>query len=361
MHDPSQLAPEPVREGVGTSGAERNWPLNSWWVAAHGSEVSDKPLLRWIAEMPISLYRTEAGQIAALHNRCPHRWAPLHMGEVRGDNLICPYHGMQFAPSGQCTKVPTQNKTPSAIRVRSFPAVERYGFIWLWTGDAAHANPAEIPEDLRFLDARNWHSVWGYFSVQANYMQIKENVLDLTHFAFLHKKSLAIPGWERAPQVETTAERVTYRQVFEMDPLPPIYAVPAGKNPGTPVNRVNWGTQLTPGINMGAIDMNDPAPGPGEVESFHMRVLHLTSPVSIAKTHYYWVLARDHGEPFDVEATRAQTHAIFGEDIEMVEAIQAMAQRAIDQDGAIEYSVNADQAAIEGRRRVQKLIKAEQA
>lgn len=360
MANPAELAPSPVREGISTTGQERNWPLNSWWVVAHGSEVGSTPIMRWVAEMPIAIYRTSSGEPAALHNRCPHRWAPLHLGEVVGDDLVCPYHGFQFANSGQCVNVPTQEKTPSAIRVRSFPVQERYGFIWLWTGDEERADPELIPTDLAYLSDPKWHVVWGYMPVAGNFMQMKENVLDLTHFAFLHKNSAQIGGWDRAPKVELSEGRVTYRQLFDMEPLPAIYAVPAGKVPGKPVNRDNWGTQLSPGAHHGAVDMHDPAPEPNGLEHFSLRVIHLTTPVSMGKTHYYWAFARDHGEPFDYEAMRAQADIIFGEDITMVEASQQMGQCSIDHENAVEFSVSADRAAIEGRRLVQAMVKAEQ-
>ena len=360
MDDPSQMKPDPVRSGISTTGAERNWPLNSWWVAAHASEVTDKPTMRWITELPIALYRKADGEPAALHNRCPHRWAPLHMGEVSGDDLVCPYHGFQFAPSGQCVKVPTQDATPAAIRVRSFPVVERYGFIWIWTGQADLADPALIPDDLAYLSTPGWHTVWGYKSVAGNFMQMKENVLDLTHFAFLHKNSAQISGWDRPPHVDVSNGRVSFRQLFDMEPLPAIYAIPAGKAPGKPVNRDNWGTQLSPGAHHGAVDMHDPAPEPNGLERFSLRIIHLTTPVSIGKTHYYWAFARDHGEPYDVDMMRAQANVIFGEDVSMIEASQEMAQRSIDQDDAVEFSVKADRAAVEGRRLVQKQVQAEQ-
>ena len=44
----------------------------------------------------------------------------------------------------------------------------------------------------------------------------------------------------------------------------------------------------------------------------------------------------------------------------MIEASQEMAQRSIDQDDAVEFSVKADRAAVEGRRLVQKQVQAEQ-
>lgn len=359
MDNAADLAPDAVREGISTSGPKRNWPLNSWWVAAHSSEVTDKPVLRWMLEMPIVLYRTEGGQVAGLHNRCPHRWAPLHLGEVTGANLACSYHGLQFAPSGQCVKVPTQENTPSAIRVRSFPVVERYGFVWVWTGAVDLADPKKIPEELAFLDSPDWETVWGYKPVDGNFMQLKENVLDLTHFAFLHKNSLGVSGWDRPPEYEADERSVGFRQFFDMQPLAPVYALPAGKEVGHLTNRDNWGKMLSPGVNAGGVDMHDPNPAPNGLERFSMRVIHLTTPVSIAKTHYYWAMARDHGDPFDFDKTRAMADIVFGEDIAIAEATQAMARCSIDQDEAREFSVAADRTAIEARRRIAELVSAE--
>ena len=77
--------------------------------------------------------------------------------------------------------------------------VERYGFVWVWTGEKSLADPAAIPADLAYLSESGWHFVWGYKAVNGNFMQLKENVLDLTHFAFLHKKSLGITDWDKPP------------------------------------------------------------------------------------------------------------------------------------------------------------------
>lgn len=360
MDDATSFAPDPIRLGISTTGSERNWPLNNWWVAAHASEVTSTPTVRWLVELPIALYRTEAGDPVALHNRCPHRWAPLHLGEVEGEDLICPYHGMQFGPSGQCVKVPTQEKTPSAIRVRSFPVQERYGFVWVWTGDVDAADPNLIPDDLAYLSDPTWHMVWGYKSVNANFMQLKENVLDLTHFAFLHKKSLGVTDWDRPPNVEVADGRVTYRQSFEMSPLAAVYALPAGKPVGKPMNRENWGTQLTAGSHHGAVQVHDHDPEPNGLADFQLRIVHLTSPISIGKTHYYWAMARDHGQPYDYAQMRGMADIVFGEDIAMAEATQEMAQRSIDHEDAVEFSVAADRAAIEGRRAIAAMVAKEQ-
>jgi hypothetical protein len=55
------------------------------------------------------------------------------------------------------------------------------------------------------------------------------------------------------------------------------------------------------------------------------------------------------------------SEAMFTEDTIMLSTTQEMLQRAADQDDAIEFSVLADRPAIEARRRVAALVRAEEA
>src|SRR5262249_11568846 len=76
----------------------RTYLRNAWYVAAWSDDLGDGQLLgRTILKQPIVLYRQSDGKVAALQDRCPHRFAPLHMGKVvHGDRLQCPYHGLEF-------------------------------------------------------------------------------------------------------------------------------------------------------------------------------------------------------------------------------------------------------------------------
>ena len=71
---------------------------NAWYVAAWSDDLAEGKLLaRTIMKEPIVLYRRADGSPAALHDRCPHRFAPLSMGKiVHGDAVQCPYHGLEF-------------------------------------------------------------------------------------------------------------------------------------------------------------------------------------------------------------------------------------------------------------------------
>src|SRR5260221_27548 len=91
---------------------------NAWYVAAWSDNLADGQLLsRTILKEPIVLFRKSDGHIAALQDRCPHRFAPLHMGKiVGGDRVQCPYHGLEFDASGACvlnTHGTKRNRIPS--------------------------------------------------------------------------------------------------------------------------------------------------------------------------------------------------------------------------------------------------------
>ena len=359
MEDPAAHAPDPIRNAVTTTRTARNWPMNCWWVVAHSSELSGAPVSRWALETPLVIYRRADGAPVALHDRCPHRWAPLSMGWVEEDNIVCGYHGMQFSPAGQCVKFPTLKDEGPKIRIASYPVEERYGFVWVWLGDAARADPQLIPSDIAYMSDPGWRIVWGYKAVSANYMQIQENVCDLSHFAFLHKNSAGVVGWDRLPWVKTEGERVTFGLEFDMAPLPPVYALPLGVELGTCANRIDYTVHLSPGVVHGWSDIENPRKKPGEDGTLKFHVAHLTTPVSASKCHYFWIFARNFGPPFDVDITRAAADPVFNEDVRVLEATQAMTRRALDQEGAMEFSIASDRAAIEVRRSVARLVRAE--
>lgn len=337
-----------------------NYPRNSWWVAALSGDVGDRPFGCWMLDSPVVLYRKRDGAVVALEDRCPHRWAPLSAGHVDGDDLVCGYHGFQFCPSGACVKIPSQTAVPSSARVRSYPVVERAPLIWVWTGDPALAAEAPPPPAFAWLSDPAWTVVGGTTPLAANYMLLKENVLDLTHFGFVHRNSIQVLDWNRPPKVESPDTTVTYSQEFPSSPLAWVYGVPTGIGSEKPVYRRSWGRYLTPAANLGAVDIRDPAPAPGARAEFAFRVLHLTTPESATQTRYWWFQAWDVALPADyVEKWRAGVHVGYGEDKTMLDLVQRLISRDPRGCDYPEVLARADEAAILARRKVAALVAAE--
>ena len=162
-----------------------NTPFNQWYVVAGREEIGRKLLARRMLDQPLVLYRTEDERPVALPDHCPHRFMELSKGKLVGDDVQCPYHGMQFGPDGKCTKIPTQGSVPAAMQVRSFPLIERGLWTWIWMGDAQKADPALIP-DTGYVKEHFTKGFQFCFPCRGNFVRLHENLLDTSHPSFLH-------------------------------------------------------------------------------------------------------------------------------------------------------------------------------
>src|SRR6516162_4396461 len=155
---------------------------NAWYVAAWSDNLADGQLLsRTILKEPIVLFRKSDGHIAALQDRCPHRFAPLHMGKiVGGDRVQCPYHGLEFDSSGACVLNPHGTKNiPPRARVRSYPVTEKHKAVWIWMGEQS-PDLAKVPDFSVLDNVPEMHaSKRDRITIRANYELIIDNLLDL--------------------------------------------------------------------------------------------------------------------------------------------------------------------------------------
>ena len=198
---------------------ERNYPYNIWWVVARSDEVRREPIARVILDTHVVLFRKKDSEAVALEDRCPHRSAPLSLGRVEGDAIQCPYHGFEFDQTGECVKVPSQEHIPKTLCVRSFPVRQVGPLIWVYLGDQEKMADAPDPYDASWVDdVTRWSVIGGQLSMDINYMLLRENVLDATHFAFLHKESLQTPYLTTPPDMIIEGNTVTYHEVFENVP-----------------------------------------------------------------------------------------------------------------------------------------------
>ena len=340
---------------------QANYPLNCWWAAARSSEIADKPYGCTMLDTPVVLYRRSSdGQIVALHDRCAHRWAPLSAGWVEGDRIVCGYHGFEYESGGKCIRIPTQDSVPAKACVRAYPVIERYGMVWVWLGDAALADASEPPADLGFITDPSWTVVTGEMPLHANYMMLKENVLDLTHFGYVHRNTIKVMDWDRPPQVEVDETTVTFIQEFPSSPLVFVYAMPTGIGMERPVYRKNWGRYLNPAVNLGAVDIRDPSPPVGGRAEFQFRVVHLTTPISPTRTRYWWFQGWDIQLPADyVSKWQAGVEAGYAEDKVILNEVQRIVSSDAHGCDYPEILAQADQAAIQARRKLQALLDTE--
>lgn len=136
-----------------------------------------------------ALYRGNDGQLRCIENRCAHRQLKLTTGEVRGCQVVCPYHGWAFDGDGRLVDIPHElfDKKMPAIRLPDFEVRERYGLIWLFPGDRDRAHTVAMPEIPELEGPNAWACVPVDMVMKAHHSMIIDNVLDFTH-EFLHRK-----------------------------------------------------------------------------------------------------------------------------------------------------------------------------
>ena len=336
---------------------------NHWYVAAKSDEVKNKPFRRIFLNEPVVLFRTADGTPIALEDRCPHRHLPLSMGKLIGDDVLqCHYHGLRFDTNGQCVRVPGQDMIPVSARVKKYPVVERYKWLWIWMGDPALADPDTIV-DFHWFDDPNWGAKSDYLHAQCNWQLVVDNLLDLTHLAFVHETTIGNMALveHAAVRVQRTPGGVQVTRWIIDQPAPPTF-VKVGKFTGN-VDRWQIIDYLPPGflrLDVGATPTGTGAPEGKRVNGIQMRNLNAMTPETETTTHYFWGQAHDF-EPRNPEMTErvfAQIKMAFLEDVAVFTAQQENLNLLPN---APQTDINADSGGIQARRIVDRLYKEEQA
>lgn len=323
--------------------------LDDWYVAAFSDEVGRDLLARKILGVEVLFYRREDGVATALRNRCPHRSFPLSKGRLDGDDVVCGYHGLTFAPSGECVRIPSQAIVPPGVGAQRYAVIEKAPLIWIWMGSAEEADPAKIP-DHNWLDRSDYTHIHGYLHVKSSYIRLHENVLDLTHFPFLHGEAVGDLAYAQAPfdvAEEGNSVRITRRLADH--PVNAGYGRSIG-NEGHRVNRTSESRFETSGFHIAHATIEDLEGGVEGRTEFHFKIMHMFTPESLTSAHYFWANARDvaiHDEVLS-EAGRARAVATFLEDVEALEDIELL--WAAEEDDFREISVSGDRAGLLMRR-----------
>jgi phenylpropionate dioxygenase-like ring-hydroxylating dioxygenase large terminal subunit len=160
-----------------------------WYPVAWSDELKvGRTLGRRFAGDPIVIYRGKSGQVFALEDRCAHRQVPLHLGVVTGDELKCHYHGWTYNCAGKCVGVPYLGTERLPNGIKSYPAREVDGLIFVFPGDPALAE-SRVPAALGSSQRRDYKTRCLNREVACHYTFMHENLFDMNH-QFMHRKQM---------------------------------------------------------------------------------------------------------------------------------------------------------------------------
>jgi vanillate monooxygenase len=341
------------------------FPRNAWYVACMPDEIDGKPLGRKICGESIVLYRGPEGTATALEDFCPHRGAPLSLGSVIEGKLVCGYHGLEMGCDGKTVAMPGQ-RVRGFPPIRAYPVIERHGFVWLWPGAAAQADPGKLPP-LEWAENPDWAYGGGLFHIKCDYRLMIDNLMDLTHETYVHATSIGQKEIDETPtRTVTEGDVVTTSRHMEGIMAPPFWRMALRGNSladDVPVDR--WQIcRFTPPSHV-LIEVGVAHAGNG---GYHADpkfkassiVVDFITPETDTSIWYFWGMARNFN-PHDKALTasiREGQAKIFSEDLQMLESQQrnilAHPERKL-------LSLNIDSGGVQSRRVLERIIAQEQA
>lgn len=339
------------------------FPKNTWYVGARPEEVGTKPLGRTICNEKVVFYRGVENKICAVEDFCPHRGAAMSLGYVEDGNLVCGYHGLVLGCDGKVVSMPRQ-RVQGFPCVKSYPVVERDGFIWIWPGDPELADESLLPT-LEWANNPEWAYGGGVFHINCDYRLMIDNLMDLTHEAYVHTTSIGQDEIDESP-VETRMDGdtvVTSRYMHEVI-APPFWqdALKANGLPhDQPVDRWQMSRFVQPSSVF--IDVGVALAGKGGFDAdskdkVYSIVVDFMTPETESSHWYFWGMAR-HFKPEDTALTdtiRDGQGRIFSEDLAVLEAQQRNLEAYPDRKLLM---LNIDTGGVQSRRIIDKMIAAE--
>jgi phenylpropionate dioxygenase-like ring-hydroxylating dioxygenase large terminal subunit len=218
-----------------------DWLRDCWYFAALSADLKPGQQFRqMILGEPVMLGRTQAGEVLALRDLCPHRGVPLSQGrQVETDGVAtieCPYHGWRFGGDGQCKLVPAllPDEAPACtrIRVRRYPTHEAHGIVFIYVAADPRFDgaPDLPPPDLGIMSDMPKFAVSRVFDVDMDNAVL--GFIDPSHVPFVHNQwwwrprsaglktktkrfEPVLHGWAIAKHVPSSAK--AYRFLFGGD------------------------------------------------------------------------------------------------------------------------------------------------
>ena len=182
-----QLTTDKVRQIE--AGAAPSRFARGWHCLGLTKEFGDgKPHAVHAFGQKLVIFRSGDGTINALDGYCRHMGGDLTQGEVKGNEIACPFHDWRWGGDGRCKRVPYSKRVPKLARTAKWNTLEQDGMLFVWNDPEGNPPPAEVTipriEGAASDEWTEWH--WYTTVVKANCREIVDNVVDMAHFFYVH-------------------------------------------------------------------------------------------------------------------------------------------------------------------------------
>ncbi|BAY81067.1 Rieske [2Fe-2S] domain-containing protein [Calothrix parasitica NIES-267] len=136
----------------------------------------------------LAIYRNIDGKLVCFDAYCPHMGAHLAEGKVEGEGLRCLFHNWKFDSQGNCVDVPCLGTT-FPLKLKTWSVDEKYGMIWIWTGETP-LQPLPFVPELENFECDSVITSEFIKNCHPNVVMI--NAIDAHHFNTVHNLPLEI-------------------------------------------------------------------------------------------------------------------------------------------------------------------------
>ncbi|MDV6014182.1 Rieske 2Fe-2S domain-containing protein [Haloechinothrix sp. LS1_15] len=135
------------------------------------------------------VFQGQDGQLNVLDGYCRHLGGDLTQGEVKGNEIACPFHDWRWGGDGKCKSIPYARRVPLRARTRSWLTMERNKQLFVWNDPEGNPPPEHVTipsiEGVGSDEWSNW--TWDTLLIEgSNCREIVDNVVDMAHFFYIH-------------------------------------------------------------------------------------------------------------------------------------------------------------------------------
>ncbi|AUB37292.1 Phenylpropionate dioxygenase or related ring-hydroxylating dioxygenase, large terminal subunit [Nostoc flagelliforme CCNUN1] len=158
-----------------------------WVIPSRNLRVGEvKPVT--ILGRELVIYRGKDRRVVTFDAYCPHMGAHLAEGKVEGNALRCFFHHWKFDAEGMCIDIPCLD-TPPSLKLQTWPTAEKYGMIWVWTGEIPQQPLPFVPElEQKECDV----AIHSHFVINCHPSVVMINAIDAQHLNTVHKLPIEI-------------------------------------------------------------------------------------------------------------------------------------------------------------------------
>ncbi|QXV58458.1 Rieske 2Fe-2S domain-containing protein [Amycolatopsis sp. TNS106] len=135
------------------------------------------------------VFADSSGKLNVLDGYCRHMGGDLTQGEVKGDEIACPFHDWRWNGNGKCVSIPYAKRVPLRARTKSWTVLEENKQLFVWHDPEGNPPPEDVVipriEGIFTGEWSNW--TWDSVLIEgSNCREIIDNMVDMAHFFYIH-------------------------------------------------------------------------------------------------------------------------------------------------------------------------------